>query len=80
MSKSYDQQGFLITSSPTSSSTTKSAGGVATSLGAGIDDGIGGKAAATRTSKAAASKETSAWRGFGAIGIAAAVAAEGLLL
>ena len=75
MSKSYDQQGFLIIGSPT----TTSAGGGATSLGAGINGGIGGKVVGTSTSKAGAAKETSAWRGFVAMGIAAAIA-ERLLL
>jgi hypothetical protein len=68
VSKSYDQQGFLITGSPTTTS-----GGGATSLGAGINGDIGGKVVGTSTSKAGAAKESPVWRGFMAMGVAAVV-------
>jgi hypothetical protein len=48
-------------------------------LGAGISGDIGGKVVGTSISKAGAVKETTVWRGFVAMGVAAAVA-ERLLL
>lgn len=77
MPKSYDQQGFLITASPI---TTAAATGIS-SAGAcfGANCGLNGKVIGTSTSKAAAAKETSAWRNMAIFGFAAAVA-ERLLL
>jgi hypothetical protein len=76
MSKSYDQQGFLITSSPT----TTAAAGISTAGACfGADCGLNGKVVGTSTSKAAAAKETSAWRNMAIFGFAAAMA-ERLLL
>ena len=77
MPKSYDQQGFLVTSSPT---TTAAAAGISTAGACfGADCGINGKVVGTSTSKAAAAKETSAWRNVAIFGFAAAIA-ERLLL
>jgi hypothetical protein len=77
MPKSYDQQGFLVTSSPT---TTATAAGISTAGACfGADCGLNGKVVGTSTSKAAAAKETSAWRNMAIFGFAAAMA-ERLLL
>lgn len=78
--KSYDQQGFLITSTPTggavaASATSAGAGGICL----GTNCGPNGKIVGTSSSKAAGAKQTSAWSGMAIIGIAAAFA-ERLLL
>lgn len=78
---SYDQQGFLITSTPT----TGAAVAASTSApGAcfGANCGPGNKDIGTSTSTAAAARATSAWGSVAAIGAAAAAAAivERLLL
>ena len=78
MPKSYDQQGFLITSSPTT--TADAAAGISTAGACfGADCGLNGKVVGTSTSKAAAAKETSDWRNVAIFGFAVAIA-ERLLI
>jgi hypothetical protein len=77
-SKSYDQQGFVITATPTTSGI---AGAVVSTPGVcfGQNCGPGNKIVGTSTSTAAAARQTSAWGGMAVFGIVAAVA-ERLLL
>lgn len=81
MSKSYDEQGFLITSTSTSTPITAAAtaGGSLGSYSQGLNGGVDGKVAGTSTSTAEAAKQTSAWSRYAILGVAAAVA-EGMLL
>ena len=79
MIKSYNEQGFLTSASP-STVTTTSAAGVTGSLVVGLNQGINGKIVGTSTSTAGAARETScAWR-RGALAFGLAAAAERLLL
>ncbi|TVY28087.1 putative extracellular glycosidase [Lachnellula hyalina] len=84
--KSYDQQGFLITSTPamtsTMASTPATAAAASTTAGGvcfGTNCGPKNKIVGTSTSKAAGARQTSAWGSMAVLGIAAAVV-ERLLL
>jgi Glycosyl hydrolases family 16 len=75
--KSYDQQGFLITTSPTATATAIGAATQAPCFGSNC--GLNGKIIGSSSANAAAPKETFAWRSGAMLGIAAAIA-ERLLL
>jgi hypothetical protein len=69
MPKSYDEQGFLITATPSTTATTAIASGGSNSL-AGVDVNLGanGKVVGTSTSKAGAAAETAcAWLALGLV-------------
>lgn len=67
LSKSYDEQGFLITA--VSSTTASAVGGSSSLPGAGVNLGANGKVVGTSTSKAGAAIETA--RAWLALGLAA---------
>lgn len=70
MPKSYDEQGFLITTTSTAAAASStSAAGFSSSLGgAGLDLGLTGKVVGTSTSKAGAAVETAkAWLALGLV-------------
>ncbi|TVY59388.1 putative extracellular glycosidase [Lachnellula cervina] len=80
--KSYDQQGFLITSTPAIISTPTTAATASTAAGGvcfGTNCGPNDKIVGTSTSKAAGARHTSAWGSMAILGVAAAVV-ERLLL
>ena len=80
--KSYDQQGFLITATPTTAGTPTTTGAASAATGGacfGTNCGPNNKIVGTSTSKAAGARQTSAWGSMAVLGIAAAVA-ERLLL
>lgn len=74
--KSYDQQGFLITTTPTA--TTTAVGSATQAPCFGSNCGLNGKVIGTSSSKAAAPKET-LWRSGAMLGVAAALAERILL-
>jgi hypothetical protein len=85
--KSFDNQGFLVTRSPSpavtqAASVSTAAGGPSGTFGGGVfGANPAGKIVNTKTSKAAAARETSVpWRGATFVGLVAAAAAERLLL
>ncbi|TVY40726.1 putative extracellular glycosidase [Lachnellula occidentalis] len=74
--KSYDQQGFLITSTPAIASTPATAAAASTTAGGvcfGTNCGPNNKVVGTSTSKAVGARQTSAWGSMAILGIAAAV-------
>ena len=76
MSKSYNEQGFLITSTPSTTAaaaaTSATAAGSLGSYTEGLNGGVYGKVVGTSTSKAEGPKQTSVWSRFALLGVAAA--------
>jgi len=80
--KSYDQQGFLITTTPTATTATAAATAntaVTQAPCLGSNCGLNGKVIGTSSSEAAAPRETFAWRNGAMLGVVAALAERILL-